>query len=101
MLAFTQLDLSFDTTIFICDVIMVPVAHAHAKHHKYFVFESCAQTTLVYWSKNTIGSLWLYLVKKFKIELSNIFLILAYFQTFSVYVINQGITIQGITIEFL
>ena len=43
----------------------------------------------------------LYLVKQCKIELSDIFQILEYFQNFDVYFINRYVTIWGFTIVFL
>ena len=69
--------------------------HTRAKHYEYFMLENWTQTTLVYWSKNP---LYLYLVKQFKIESSNIFQILEYFQNFDVYFINQYLTVWGFTI---
>ena len=42
----------------------------------------------------------LYLVKQFKIEWSDIFQMLEYFQNFIVYFINRYVTVWGLTIVF-
>ena len=42
----------------------------------------------------------LYLVKQFKIESSDIFQILVYFQNFDVYFINRYLTVWGFTIVY-
>ena len=42
----------------------------------------------------------LYLVKQFKIESSDIFQILEYFQNFDVWFINRYLTVWGFTIVF-
>ena len=73
--------------------------HARATHYEYFMFETCTQTTRVYWSKNPFELLSIYLVKQFKIESSDIFQILKYFQNFDVHSINRNLT-GGFTIVF-
>ena len=72
--------------------------HARAKHYEYFMLENCTQTTPVYWSKNPIFIVHLYLVKQFKIESNDIFQILQYFQNVDVYYINRYLTVWGFTI---
>ena len=67
--------------------------HARAKHYEYFMLENCTQTTRVYWSKNPFELLYItYLVKQSKIESSDIFQILEYFQNFDVYFVNRYLT---------
>ena len=73
--------------------------HARAKHYEYFMLETCTQTTRLYWSKNPFESLYIYLVKQFKIESSDIFQILEYFQNFYVHSIKRNLT-GGFTIVF-
>ena len=45
-------------------------------------------------------TIYLYLVKQFKIESSDIFQILEYFQNFDLYFINRFLTVWGFTIAF-
>ena len=73
--------------------------HARAKHYEYFMLENSTQTTRVYWSNNPFWiTIHLYPVKQFKIESSDIFQILEYFQNFDVDFINRYLTIWGFTI---
>ena len=63
------------------------------------MLENCTQTTHVYWPKNPFA-IHLYLLKQFKIESSDIFQILEYFQNVDVYFINRYLTVWGFTIVF-
>ena len=47
-----------------------------------------------------LNTIHLYMVKQFKIESSDIFQILEYFQSFDVYFINRYLTVWGFTIVF-
>ena len=64
------------------------------------MLENCTQTTRVYIQESSWITIYLYLVKQFKIESSDIFQILEYFQNFDVYFINRYLTVWGLTIVF-
>ena len=74
--------------------------HARAKHYEYFMLENCT-IPLVYIDPRILLNYYTFVPgKPFKIESSDIFQILEYFQNFNVYFINRYLIVWGFSIVF-